>query len=588
MGWTGPLCEVDIDFCHPNEFGSCNQTGTALCVDGNSTHACECLPGFMGDLCSIDVDDCDPDPCLNNGTCVNLLSGRFECECLPGFTGDLCEEAFSPCDPNPCKEPEQMCTVVGFEAGDFVCVTLPTTTSTTTVPASPSASISVSSSPIILTPSSTVGQPTGITSSPTSSMFVSTSVTPTPTPVPPNSAPVVLNPVGTILANEGQVTHFIIPELTFYDAESGTTSNLQLCLIDFDASKLPNTTWIHITNGAIQALPLREQAVSDLVTDYTFILRASDERGASTHDFVTVRVLRQREDFRNFLVVLFEGSFVTFNQSLSDKIALTQRLSAHINGTSSSEMAEVLSTPDVYVSGFRNGSIAVAYRDISIPDTHCADFLAWVTTVYSYTSSSYTPSFVQILSPRFVPTAQPVIEGPCNDSDTNPTLAATQGLSPAPQSDIILFLSIVIPTIFVAYICLLIGTLLFINYRSRRSERKGIRSRAMERTFTHRGPVILDEEWDLPNRRRRPVILPTDLTIANARALAIVDQAEVDGDQGRRRLLEEVDYGREEESSDEEEIVTSPGFRNRLATMSPDPPLDEGPPPYVLPPLFPT
>jgi hypothetical protein len=302
-------------------------------------------------------------------------------------------------------------------------------------------------------------------------------------------------------------------------------------------------------------------------------------------------VLRQREDFLNFLVVTFEGSFIAFNQSLANKVVLTQRLSAHINGSSSS-VTSVLSTPNVFLGGFRNGSIVVAYRDISIPDTHCADFRAWVATIYSDLDSSYTPSFIQFLTPLFVPIAQPIIEGPCNITNENPTIAATQGLSPVPQSNIILFLAIVIPTIFVACVCLLIGVLLFINYRSRRSERKGLRSRAMERTFTHRRPIVLDEEWDLPNRRRRPVILSTDYTIANTQALAIADSAN-NGNRGRRPLLEEMDYGREgDSSSDEEEIMTAPGLglvrRNRNATMmSPDPPMDDGPPPYVIPPLFP-
>ena len=581
VGWTGTLCETDIDFCQPDEFGSCNQTGTAMCIDGNSTEICECHPGFTGLLCSVDIDDCDPDPCLNNATCVDLSFGEFMCECPPGFTGELCEETFSPCDPNPCMEPEEVCVITGFGEDDFMCVPPPMTTtmidiSMSTVEVSPSVT-----SPIISTPSlsiSTIGE------SITSSMF---SATPTPTPIQRNSAPKVLNPIGTLLVNEGQVTHFIIPELTFYDAESGTTSNLRLSLLDSNANELPNTTWIHLSNGAIQALPLRDQAVLDFVTEYTFLLRVSDEQGASTHDFVTVRVLRQREKFQNFLIVTFEGLFTAFSQNLTDKVALTQRLSAHIYGNPSS-VATVFSTPNIYVRAFRNGSIAVAYRDISIPDSHCADFRAWVATVY--TDSSYTPSFVQILTPRFIPIAQPVIEGPCDNNTENPTLTATQGLSPIPQSNIILFLAIVIPTIFVACICLLIGLLLFITYRSRRSERKNLRSRAMERTFTHRRPVLLDEEWDLPNRRRRPVILPTDYTVANTQALAIADPAN-DGNRGRRPLLEEVDYGREgESSSDEEEIMTAPGLglvrRNRHAMMSPDPPLDDGPPPYVLPPLF--
>ena len=572
VGWTGPECEDDIDFCQPDKFGNCSQMGTDSCIDGNSTHTCTCLQGFTGDLCSVDIDDCDPDPCFSNATCIDLPLGMFICECLPGFTGALCNESFSPCEPNPCKEPDEVCIVTGFGGDDFTCIVPPTTTEVDT-PTTTLVAPSTTSVDSTTLSSSTVFITSTVSSSP---VLVSSTPIPIPTPIPPNSHPVVINPIGTLLANEGQVTHFTIPEMTFHDQESGTTGNLRLSLLDSSGGELANTTWIHLTNGAIQALPLRDQATVDFVTEYTFILRAADERGASTHDFVTVRVLRQQEDFQNFLVVLFEGSFVTFSQNIVTRITLTQRLSAHISGIS---VTAVLSTPNIYVRAFRNGSIAVVYRDISILDTHCADFRAWVATVYA--DSNFMPNFIQSLQP-FVPTSEPVIEGPCNITETNPTVVVPPERVPLkPRSDLILFLASVIPTIVVACLCLAIGILLFANYRSRRSERNKLTSRAMERTFTHRRPVVLDEEWDLPNRRRRPIVLPSDRTL--------VGRDPTDDGHGRRLLLEEVDYGAESESSEEEELMTAPGLtlarRNRYAMMSPDPPIDEGPPPYVLPPL---
>ena len=554
VGWTGDLCEIDIDFCETNDLliGDCSPIGTAMCVDGNSTHMCICVLGFTGDLCSIDIDNCNPNPCFNNATCVDSLFGVFTCHCAPGFTGMLCNEPLSPCDPNPCMEPYEVCITTGPGEDDFMCVTPPATATTTTA---------------LTTPMLT-----------SSFMPASVSPTPNPTPVAPNSPPMLRNPIGTIQATEGQVTNFIIPEVTFFDPESGTTSNLRLTLLDFNGNELSNTTWIHIDDGAIQALPLRDQAVTDLVTEYTFILRASDERGASTHDLVTIRVLRQPVDFQNFLVVMFEGSFTIFSQNLTDKISLFQGLSAH-----SSDTAAVVSTSNVYIRAFRNGSIATVYRDISISDTHCAEFRAWVATVYS--DSNFTPSFIQSVSPRFVPTSIPVIEGPCNMSDTNPTVAMTPRIIWQPQSDLILFLATVIPTVTVACLCLLVGMILFASYHSRRAERSELRTRNMRNTFTHRRPVILDEEWDLPNRRRLPVILPSDRSLA-PRAPVVVDEGH-----GTRPLLEELDYGGgESESSDEDEYMTAPRLswtrRNRYATVNSDAAIYDSPPPYEPPPLF--
>ena len=83
VGWTGLLCETDIDTYEPDKFSSCNQIGTAMCVDGNSTHSCECLSGFTGDLCSVAIVGCDPDPCANNtmfplvNLCVNVHRGSL-------------------------------------------------------------------------------------------------------------------------------------------------------------------------------------------------------------------------------------------------------------------------------------------------------------------------------------------------------------------------------------------------------------------------------------------------------------------------------------------------------------------------------
>ena len=42
-----------------------------------------------------DGNQCDSTPCLNQGSCKDLL-GSYTCSCLPGFAGTNCEIGESP------------------------------------------------------------------------------------------------------------------------------------------------------------------------------------------------------------------------------------------------------------------------------------------------------------------------------------------------------------------------------------------------------------------------------------------------------------------------------------------------------------
>ena len=36
-------------------------------------------------------DPCDPNPCLHDGTCVDLPAGQYMCHCKSGWEGKTCD-----------------------------------------------------------------------------------------------------------------------------------------------------------------------------------------------------------------------------------------------------------------------------------------------------------------------------------------------------------------------------------------------------------------------------------------------------------------------------------------------------------------
>jgi len=297
---------------------------------------------------------------------------------------------------------------------------------------------------------------------------------------------------------------------------------------------------------------------SSAITEYVFLLRAEDRSGAAAHDFVTVRVL-PRGQLENFLNVFFEGNFAVFNQNLSAKLDLVTRIASGSSNTST-----------IYVKEFRNGSIVVSYSNLSISDFSCADFRAWVETIYI--NGSYTEQFRQAVLP-FQATATSTIQGACNTSTTNinPTLGSTVEIDTSFHSNLIILIATLIPTAVIALVCLLIGIAAVLLYHCRRPERKLLITTDMERTFLNRRPVVLSGETELPYRSRRPVILPTD------------SEVEVGGHSRPPTALEEMDHplASEDDSSSEEELLT-PFLSSRSRLLPPGSP----PPPYSLPPDY--
>ncbi|XP_066580030.1 cadherin EGF LAG seven-pass G-type receptor 1 isoform X2 [Amia ocellicauda] len=88
-GFTGELCETEIDLCYS---APCFNNGTCRSREGGYT--CECHEDFTGEHCEVNARSgrCAPGICKNGGTCINLLVGGFRCECPPGeYERPYCE-----------------------------------------------------------------------------------------------------------------------------------------------------------------------------------------------------------------------------------------------------------------------------------------------------------------------------------------------------------------------------------------------------------------------------------------------------------------------------------------------------------------
>ncbi|XP_048844777.1 protein crumbs homolog 2-like [Brienomyrus brachyistius] len=90
LGCSGaPVC-----FSQP-----CLNNGT--CVDLFNVFECTCIPGWRGRHCQEDVDECASSPC-RRGACRDLPAA-YRCECPPGYGGDACEEDLDNCQGHRCQ-----------------------------------------------------------------------------------------------------------------------------------------------------------------------------------------------------------------------------------------------------------------------------------------------------------------------------------------------------------------------------------------------------------------------------------------------------------------------------------------------------
>lgn len=91
LGYTGLLCEKDIDECATIR-SACGVKGLCFNIPGN--YRCDCEEeGMCGHYCNL------RDPCLMNNSCVHGTCqsncsdvSDYVCVCDEGYTGKNCDE----------------------------------------------------------------------------------------------------------------------------------------------------------------------------------------------------------------------------------------------------------------------------------------------------------------------------------------------------------------------------------------------------------------------------------------------------------------------------------------------------------------
>ena len=70
-----------------------------FCLQGRFN--CICPDGWTGPLCDQNIDDCAEEPCLLGANCTDLIND-FACDCPTGFGGKRCQDKIDLCHTADC------------------------------------------------------------------------------------------------------------------------------------------------------------------------------------------------------------------------------------------------------------------------------------------------------------------------------------------------------------------------------------------------------------------------------------------------------------------------------------------------------
>jgi len=84
---------------------NCSNHGECV-LNVNEKFVCNCQPDFAGSSCNIDKRICSSQPCLNNGTCEDIIDDQtysHNCTCAPLYYGTYCQFKEDVCKNEKCS-----------------------------------------------------------------------------------------------------------------------------------------------------------------------------------------------------------------------------------------------------------------------------------------------------------------------------------------------------------------------------------------------------------------------------------------------------------------------------------------------------
>ncbi|XP_070559172.1 LOW QUALITY PROTEIN: dystroglycan 1-like [Ptychodera flava] len=317
-----------------------------------------------------------------------------------------------------------------------------------------------------------------------------------------NKKPDLLNHIDRVVAYEGEMLNFRIPEDTFYDEEDGTTRNLMLQFESIEGKPTHMNSWVQFDpdTQTLFGLPMSEQAGK-----HEYIIAAIDSGGMVTRDAFEIEVLPSMHKANHEFSITLTNELEEFETDINKKIDLINRI-ATLYGDPDSNAITVLY--------FKKGSTIFGWTNNSLPYEPCpvAQFgnLAKVVTSNG-PDGEPSQALKEALEPEYMVTKitlQPI--GSCVDSEMStpepdgPDLAGSQHSSS--EEDI--WVITIVPAVVIAVVLLIGGLVAFVLYRTCR---KGKLSDEDENTFIKKGiPIIFAselEETEKPPSSKTPLIM---------------------------------------------------------------------------------
>ena len=319
------------------------------------------------------------------------------------------------------------------------------------------------------------------------SSISTTSIVAEPTPI---FGPLLVNPLGVLVVDEGQPFQFDLPTTTFL-SQGGSFDTFHITLYNgTNGESLLPTSWVHIQNNMIEGLALVTETNDGDITDHKFILRAANENGFSANDTFVLRIIPQTS-VENFIRVFIDGNFRDFSYNLSERLELAKAL----NGPSQKN--------EIFTQQFSNGSIAVLYSNLTIDQLSCSEYLRWFETIYS--KNNYTTFFFEQLKP-FQPIGVAESIGPCNDQQKQLTIVSIDpSVALNSQETVTIFVLLAAGSLLCGLFLILTFLCLCCSLKLRRPEQKSFESRE---SFLNREPFIFPGEIEaIPYRSRNTFFL---------------------------------------------------------------------------------